>query len=322
MKYEFSFGCDVAVLPARILRERLNECSHTELRLICAMACDPALLCEYDEKADALAASFGVDRKELDEALAFWRGAGAIATAGNSAVSAKRSVKPASSLHYTGEELADIIEKNGLLKVIDECERLLGKTFNPTDINTIVNLYHNLGVEQKYISTVCAYCVDMGKKSLSYLFKTACALYDQGIVTVEQLDEYVAFRHRCAEFGSKLRTLFGIGSRALTAKESKSFENWLNWGFGEDIITRAYEITIEKTGKYTISYIDKILTNWHTTGYTTLEEIDEAQSRYSESKKEETKGSFDTDDFFERALKRSMDNAVNLTKNKTNEDKT
>lgn len=321
MKYEFSFGCDVAVLPARILRERLNECSHTELRLICAMACDPALLCEYDEKADALAASFGVDRKELDESLAFWRGAGAIATAGNSAVSAKRSVKPASSLHYTGEELADIIEKNGLLKVIDECERLLGKTFNPTDINTIVNLYHNLGVEQKYISTVCAYCVDMGKKSLSYLFKTACALYDQGIVTVEQLDEYVAFRHRCAEFGSKLRTLFGIGSRALTAKESKSFENWLNWGYGEDIITRAYEITIEKTGKYTISYIDKILTNWHTTGYTTLEEIDEAQSRYSESKKEETKGSFDTDDFFERALKRSMDNAVNLTKNKTNEDK-
>ena len=76
---------------------------------------------------------------------------------------------------------------------------------------------------------------------------------------------------------------------------------------------------IEKTGKYAISYIDKILTNWHTTGYTTLEEIEEAQNRYSEAKKEEVKGSFDTDDFFERALKRSMNNAVNLAKNKNND---
>ena len=90
---------------------------------------------------------------------------------------------------------------------------------------------------------------------------------------------------------------------------------------GEDIVLRAYEITVEKTGKYTISYLDKILTNWHTTGYTTIEEIDEAQSRYSENKKEENKGSFDTDDFFERSLKRSMDNAVKLVKEKQSDKK-
>lgn len=319
MKFEFSFRSEVAILPAKILRERLNECTPSELKLLCALACDTSLLCEFDERADSLAESLGMKRSELDEAMAYWRGAGAIAAAGTSAVTAKRAPKPSSSLQYTGEELANIIENNDLADMIDECQRLLEKTFTPTDINTVVNLYHNLGVEKKYITDVCAYCVGLGKKSISYFYKTACALYDQGVVTLGELDEHLSYRKKCAEYGSRLRTLFGIGSRALTAKETKSFESWLGWNYGEDIVKYAYEIMIEKTGKYAISYIDKILTNWHTTGYTTLEEIEEAQNRYSEAKKEEVKGSFDTDDFFERALKRSMNNAVNLAKNKNND---
>lgn len=321
MKYEFCFGSDAVILPGKALREKLTVCSQTELRFLCAVACNPALLYEYKENADKTAVSFGITRKELDEALAFWRGAGAIAPAGTSSSSSKRSTKAPTSLHYTGEELADIIDKHELAPMIDECGRILGKTFNPTDISSIVNMYHNLGVDKQYIVTLCGYCSRLGKNSLAYLFKTACNLYDSGIVNTEQLNEYVGFREECAQFGSKLRALFGIGGRALTAKESKCFENWLKWGYGEDIVIRAYEITVEKTGKYTISYLDKILTNWHTTGYTTLAEIDEAQNRYSENKKEETGGSFDTDEFFERSLKRSMDNAYKLVKEKNGDNK-
>ena len=57
MKFEFSFGSEVAVLPGKILRERLNECTPSELKLLCALACNPSLLCEFDERADELADS-------------------------------------------------------------------------------------------------------------------------------------------------------------------------------------------------------------------------------------------------------------------------
>ena len=177
MKLEFSFGNEVAVLPAKVLRERLNECTPSELKLLCALACDSSLLFEFDERADALAESLGMKRTELDEAIAYWRGAGAIAAKGSSEVAAKRAPKPKSSLQYTGEELANIIENNDLADTIDECQKLLEKTFTPTDINTIVNLYHNLGVEKRYITEICAYCVGLGKKSISYFYKTACNIF-------------------------------------------------------------------------------------------------------------------------------------------------
>ena len=205
MKFEFSFRSEVAILPAKILRERLNECTPSELKLLCALACDTSLLCEFDERADSLAESLGMKRSELDEAMAYWRGAGAIAAAGTSAVTAKRAPKPSSSLQYTGEELANIIENNDLADMIDECQRLLEKTFTPTDINTVVNLYHNLGVEKKYITDVCAYCVGLGKKSISYFYKTACALYDQGVVTLGELDEHLSYRKKCAEYSFRNR---------------------------------------------------------------------------------------------------------------------
>jgi len=321
MKYEFSFGSDVVTLPGKILREKLSICSPTELRFLCALACAPALLEDYDANADKAAADFGVTRKELDEALAFWRGAGAVMPAGTASAPVKRSSKKPSLPHYTGEELAEIIDKNSLAPMLDRCAGILGLMLNPTDINSIVTLYHSLGVDQNYIISLCEYCARSGKRSLAYVIKTAYNLYDSGVTSSAILEDHIHRRDEAAKLEGKLRGVFGIGERALTAKESKCFEAWAEWGYGEDIILRAYEITVEKTGKYTISYLDKILTNWHTTGYTTIEEIDEAQSRYSENKKEENKGSFDTDDFFERSLKRSMDNAVKLVKEKQSDKK-
>ena len=321
MKYELFFGSEVVNLPGKVLREKLNVCSQTELRLLCALALDPALLEDYNASADKTASDFGISRKELDEALAFWRGAGAIVPAGSASAPVKRSSKKPSLPHYTGEELAEIIDKNALGPMLDRCAGILGIMLNPTDINSIVTLYHALGVDQDYIVSLCEYCVRSGKRSLAYVIKTAYNLYDSGVTSSAILEDHIRRRDESTKLEAKLRHVFGIGERALTAKESKCFEIWCEWGYGEDIITRAYGITVEKTGKYTISYLDKILTNWHTTGYSTIEEIDEAQSRYSEAKKEEAKGSFDTDDFFERSLKRSMDNAVRLVKEKQSDKK-
>ena len=58
----------------------------------------------------------------------------------------------------------------------------------------------------------------------------------------------------------------------------------------------------------------KILENWHNAGYTTLDQIKNAEAEYRRAKNinndtEKNEGdSFDTDDFFEAALKRSYEN--------------
>ena len=293
---------------------KLSTCSELELRLLCALAVNDKLLADFEANADDLAHALNCKRSEVDRAFNFWRGAGALRLAGTTAP-APAAIKQ-SNPHYTGKELAEIIDKDELSGLIDECQRILGTTFNPTDINTLVTMYHYLGVDNAFILMLVEYCAGMGKKSLAYIRKTAYNLYDDGVDNAEKLEAYIRSRDELFSLEGKLRRMFGIEGRALTAKENKCFENWCKWGFGEEIITLAYEITVEKTGKYTISYLDRILANWHEAGYKSVAEIEEAQKKYAEGKAPDDGSSFILDEFYEAALKRTRENAVKIKKSK------
>ena len=312
MKYQFQFGCEIAALPAGVLREKLGSCTETELKLLCGLAVDPALSESYGENADAFAASIGCRREDLDRALDFWRGAGAVTAEGG-----KKPRKQTRSLssykpNYTGEELAEIIRDESIGGLIDECAAILGRTFNPTDVNSIAALHHHLGMDGAYILLLCDYCVRKDKRSIAYVTKLAYDLCDEGIDTVEKLEAYITARDALAETEGKLRRMFGIDSRALTAKEKACFEEWCSWGYTEDIIRPAYDITVEKTGKYTVSYLDKVLRNWHAAGYKTAEDVERAQKEYADAKAKEGGSSFDVNEFFETALRRSKENTQKL----------
>ena len=104
---------------------------------------------------------------------------------------------------------------------------------------------------------------------------------------------------------SRLRTMFGADARSLTQKEKNAMGRWLDsFGYGEEIIARAYELTVNAISKPSIPYADSILTRWHSQGITTLEEID-ADVRARGEAQSGTPSSFDTDEYFEDALKRS-----------------
>jgi DnaD/phage-associated family protein len=95
-------------------------------------------------------------------------------------------------------------------------------------------------------------------------------------------------------------------ARALTAKEKKCIGLWFGkFGFGEDVITKAYEMTIAGTnGDPSVPYANAILQRWFDEGLRTIEDIEKAAAERAEAGGSDD-GSFDTDDFFEAALKRS-----------------
>ena len=63
--------------------------------------------------------------------------------------------------------------------------------------------------------------------------------------------------------------------------------------------------------------MNKVLQNWHDAGYQTLDEVTKALERYKTEKEQAAeiksagKRSFDTDEFFELALKRSYEKIEN-----------
>ena len=132
-------------------------------------------------------------------------------------------------------------------------------------------------------------------------------MYDMGIDNAEALKVKLEELETIAANESRVRGLFGLKARALTTKEKKFIESWFGkFGYDIEIVSRAYEITVNATGEASLPYANAILERWNAEGLKTVEEIDSSiEKKKSESKNE--LGSFNTDDFFEAALKRSLE---------------
>ncbi|MBR5515223.1 MAG: DnaD domain protein, partial [Clostridia bacterium] len=263
MKYNINYGNSVAVLPCEPVLSKLKDAGEVELKFLLAFICNESLQSDYEGNIDSLSKELSIDRADLDSALSFWRGTGIITVSGNKQKE-KKIAKHATLPSYTGEELSKIIDENGLATVIDECQRITGKIFNITEVNRIAALNSYLGMSAEHILLLFAYCSERDNISLKYIEKTAYNLYDNGIDNLEKFEDYIKSEEEKRMLESKLRTLFGWGERSLTPSEKKHIAQWSNeFNYSLDIITEAYNITVEKTGKLALAYLSKILANWH-----------------------------------------------------------
>ena len=220
----------------------------------------------------------------------------------------------------SGVDVARIIDDGKLAPLIDACQQISGKVYSTSETAVIAGLSDELCLDGEYILTLLKWCVQNGKKSLRYIEKTAFSLTDEGISTPDALNAYIARREASATAEGRLRKMFGISDRALTKNEEKCFARWcVDWGFSDGVIGLAYDLTVEATGKAAVNYADKILEEWHAAGvsdeagaaeYTAKRREKRAaqspsRAGTSRAKAGETRGSFDADDFFSRALERS-----------------
>ncbi len=212
---------------------------------------------------------------------------------------------------YTITELTALLEsRRELSALIDECSRVCGKILNTHEINILLGLLDYLNLDGDYLLLLLAYCTKIGKNNLRYAEKLTLSLYDDGITDVSTLQEYLKRREEREQVEGQIRRLFGMSSRALTTKEKKMIDAWLfTYHYGMDIITRAYEITVNATGNASVPYANSIMERWAAAGLHTLAEIEAADSpeqRVTDAQKIAPGKSFDIDDFFNAALRRSF----------------
>lgn len=343
MKIELTFNSDVFVLPGTVI-SKLSTAGEKELKFLLAFAATPEIRSNTlvsDEALtrviDSIVAEIGLQRSDADLALAFWRGAGIIRFSDissenrdeadkNEAVShaeelndkcnEKKLLRIDSPPDYTGEEIENIFQKDINLKgLIEECQKIVGKVFTPHEISKIVALSDYLKLEHEHILLLFSYCSERGKTSIAYIEKTAYNLYNEGIDSLTAFEDYLKRKEIQNENDTRIRKLFGFGGRTITPRERKFFDTWFNeYAMSFEMIERAYQITVDNTEKLSLPYLNKILSNWHDAGYKTIDDIDAALEIYKQNKascdssnSQPSEGSFDTDQFFELALKRSSE---------------
>lgn len=325
MSITVHYGDGVLCLPASVL-SRLGDVNGDTLKVLLCLAAEPDLTTEE------LASRLDITSKKVTAAMSFWQEAGLISmdgtpspkTKSSTAAAAKQQAdessaivrtvqsapKPAPTIpRYTTDELATLLEtRRELSELVDECSRVFGKVLNTHEVGILLGIVDHLDVSGEYLLLVLAHCVTMGKRSMRYVETVALSLYDEGITDTTMLEERLKQKEQLAAVEGKIRTMFGINSRALTSKEKKLIEGWLStMKFDLDVITRAYEVTVDAIGKPSIPYANSIMERWAAAGLHTLKEIETADAEHAAQGKPTTAGnSFNTADFFGDALKRSF----------------
>lgn len=325
MPFEIQYGTLPIVFPT-IPDDVLAVADVYALRLLAALAADRSLLLAG---RDDIANRLGFTPGQTDSAIAFWReknilvgepGGEKASLRAEKAVpdEKKRDAAPpkrtkVSELSvYTDSEFAEVMEKNrDLADLITEAQNTLGKIFNVNETKILVSITQEFGFDEEFMLILLDFCRRTDHKNMRYIERLATSLYDEEIRNPEALTECLRRRERIADAESKIRSVFGIGSRALTSKEKNIIGKWIDtYKLDFPLIEKAYEITINATSKPSLNYANRILESWYSEGITTAEQADAAKAKKDETK---PKGalSFDVDDFFEAALNRSYDDTGN-----------
>ena len=285
------------LIPRSVIDKHLTTATFESLKVLLWLLANPQKTADSAFVSNVL----GVDEKELYKAIDFWVSKKVLKKRGERISLTLGSEKEQSPPQYTGEIINIKIKENAeLLKLIEKIsEEIYSKVLSPTEVQLIVSLYDWLGLPADVIFAIVEYCTENEKTNLRYIEKTAVSFSDMGLTTIEKVKHYINEQKYKKTMESKISTVIGAGGRALTESEKKSINLWVfDYGFDTEIIKYAYELTVEKTGKYSISYMSTILRAWHDKGYKVISDAKNEPSPKKSNGSSKKKTSYDLEENF------------------------
>ena len=285
MAYTIDFGPwgSIFAVPAAVADRHLKFCSEAQLKVLLLA------LRQGQSPVDTagIAGRLGLTETEVDDCLQYWQEA-RLFTEGSAPQPEKAGPAPAEPPKKTVEEGVTTIrsrghlspgEVNALLRedkrfagLAAELEKARGSVLSPSEREILAYLCGSLELTPEYLLVAAAYCRDRGKKKMSYLEKMVAGWLEEGIDTYEKAEVHIRRLTRQEDDEGRIRRLFGLPERALTAREKACINRWCGEYMTPDaLIKLAYDRAVEATGKVSFAYIDKVLAAWTAKGITTVE---------------------------------------------------
>lgn len=285
MAYTIDFGPwgSIFAVPAAVADRHLKFCSEAQLKVLLLA------LRQGQSPVDTagIAGRLGLTEAEVNDCLQYWQEA-QLFTEGSAPQPEKAEPAPAEPPKKTVEEGVTTIrsrghlspgEVNALLRedkrfagLAAELEKARGSVLSPSEREILAYLCGSLELTPEYLLVAAAYCRDRGKKKMSYLEKMVAGWLEEGIDTYEKAEVHIRRLTRQEDDEGRIRRLFGLPERALTAREKACINRWCGECMTPDaLIKLAYDRAVEATGKVSFAYIDKVLAAWTAKGITTVE---------------------------------------------------
>ncbi len=287
-----------------------NEVVDMHLKLTSAAHLKVLLLClrRPDQPFDPAQAAelLGLPAADIADAAAYWVQAGILqsdqpAAATQALPDAPPAPQPARTPVHARTHLttADInrLAKNdpNIPFLLQECQMRMAKELTPAESETLAWLYSYLGLSPDCILMVVEYCKSIGRLSMRSIERTAAAWYDQGIDSHSKLESHIKRLSTQNTNEGLVKTALGLHDRELSTGQKEYIRIWCEeYGFSLEMLRLAYDKTLDRTGKVSFPYMDKILTSWHRDGIKSPKQAAEERKPTAKAKPQEsTYSSFD-----------------------------
>lgn len=317
MEYNLVFGnyTGVFAMPAEAADRYINEANKDELKVLLYVFRHSGETLDDKNACELL----GLSPEGLKNALDFW--------AQRNIISYENKIKKTSSAaeqkktrvqtsarrvfdipaQYGQEDIAQKSQSNPEIKfLLEAVPNQLGRLLSPADCSTLLYLYEGAGIPADVIIMLIGYCASSGKGNMRYIEKMALSWAEEGIDTHEKAESKICQLEARHSYEGKMRSVLGIGDRALSTDEVKIFPRWNEWKMSPDLVKYAFDICVTRKGKYIINYMNSILKSWHEKGFTTVEQArnEHKQGRGGSGGNSNKAPSYDIDEYVRLSLKR------------------
>lgn len=271
-------------------------------------------------------ADIGVSAEDAEDAISYWQQVGLLYTGEAAPAAASESqektvraavpddsaaqkAKDRAAKMISPEEIAERIENSSEIKFLfDSAESAFGKILNYTEQRTLIWLHDYYGIAPDLLLMIMDFSKQINKPGIGYVEKIAISWHENNITTHEQAArEIMALQSYFSAEGQVTARL--ELNRKLTPTEKKFVHEWTDKGISIDLIIYAYEKTIDNIGKVKFSYMNKILTDWHEKGISTVQEAksdtkgSDINSKSDDKKDSNNVHSYNLDLLVEHAMK-------------------
>lgn len=184
---------------------------------------------------------------------------------------------------YNAQELTLFREKSKeVAHLFTRAEQTLGKLLTYHDMNVLFGFYDWLRLPVDVLDFLLLYCAEKDHRDLRYIEKCALDWADNGINNVEKARQYVQ------NFDNDYRAVLqAMGSNAgsPTPTQRKYIDKWREqWNMPTALILEACDRAGVQIGKPKFTYVDKIITAWHTAGIHTPEGVKTADEEFMKTR--------------------------------------
>lgn len=165
-----------------------------------------------------------------------------------------------------GNEKADYLFKH--------CEILYGRPLKHNEQQTLMIILEDACLPVEAALILVDYCFSIDKATPAYMRAMAAEWAESEISTIEKAEQRVEELKKLDSAVGRFKKMFEVNS-AFSKQQKDYISKWINsYGFSDDMIGEAYQITLNGAGKLSFPYMNKVLENWHGKGIKSKEQIE------------------------------------------------